>query len=175
MTGFAQRYRPGAGMAEAFSTWIESLLGPHGLVVFESADPAAKRARGARLRARARIARTDRGARRRRRATQLPRAATSRRSCRNPAASALFHLDGARLPIRRRRRPLSHRRHTRHARRAQAGSAGPIQRSSAPTCCCGRSCRTRSSRRSVMWPARASSHISASFAASTNISACRCR
>jgi bacillithiol biosynthesis cysteine-adding enzyme BshC len=36
-------YRPGAGMSAAFSTWIESLLGPHGLVVFESADPAAKR------------------------------------------------------------------------------------------------------------------------------------
>ncbi len=36
-------YRPGAGMAAAFATWIETLLGPHGLVVFESADPAAKR------------------------------------------------------------------------------------------------------------------------------------
>ena len=35
-------YRPGAGMAEAFSTWIETVLGPHGLVVFEAADPAAK-------------------------------------------------------------------------------------------------------------------------------------
>ena len=35
-------YRPSARMAEAFSMWIESLLGPHGLVVFESADPAAK-------------------------------------------------------------------------------------------------------------------------------------
>ena len=36
-------YRPDTGMAAAFATWIESLLGPHGLVVFESADPAAKR------------------------------------------------------------------------------------------------------------------------------------
>src|SRR5205814_4582180 len=35
-------YRPGAGMAQAFSTWIESVLGAHGLVVFEAADPAAK-------------------------------------------------------------------------------------------------------------------------------------
>ena len=32
-------YRPGVGMAEAFATWLESLLGPHGLVVFDSADP----------------------------------------------------------------------------------------------------------------------------------------
>ena len=29
-------------MARAFATWLETLLGPHGLVVFESADPAAK-------------------------------------------------------------------------------------------------------------------------------------
>jgi bacillithiol synthase len=36
-------YRPGEGMAAAFAAWIDSLLGPHGLVVFESADPAAKR------------------------------------------------------------------------------------------------------------------------------------
>jgi len=35
-------YRPRAGMAEAFSIWIESILGPHGLVVFEAADPTAK-------------------------------------------------------------------------------------------------------------------------------------
>ena len=35
-------WRPGVGMARAFATWIERLLGPHGLVVFESSDPAAK-------------------------------------------------------------------------------------------------------------------------------------
>ncbi len=35
-------YQPGAGMAEAFARWIETLLGPYGLVVFESADGAAK-------------------------------------------------------------------------------------------------------------------------------------
>ena len=35
-------YTPGAGMAEAFGTWLESLLGPRGLVVFDSSDPAAK-------------------------------------------------------------------------------------------------------------------------------------
>ncbi len=35
-------YRPRTGMAEAFSKWIESVLGAHGLVVFEAADPAAK-------------------------------------------------------------------------------------------------------------------------------------
>ena len=35
-------YRPGAGMAQAFGAWLESLLGPRGLVVFDSSDQAAK-------------------------------------------------------------------------------------------------------------------------------------
>ncbi|MEO6236277.1 MAG: bacillithiol biosynthesis cysteine-adding enzyme BshC [Vicinamibacterales bacterium] len=35
-------WKPGVGMARAFATWLEALLGPHGLVVYESADRAAK-------------------------------------------------------------------------------------------------------------------------------------
>ena len=35
-------YAPGAGMAEAFGRWLESLLGPRGLIVFDASDPAAK-------------------------------------------------------------------------------------------------------------------------------------
>ena len=35
-------YQPGVGMAHAFGTWLESLLGPRGLVVFDSSDEAAK-------------------------------------------------------------------------------------------------------------------------------------
>jgi bacillithiol biosynthesis cysteine-adding enzyme BshC len=35
-------YDPGTGMAEAFGRWMESVLGPRGLVVYNSADPAAK-------------------------------------------------------------------------------------------------------------------------------------
>lgn len=35
-------YHAGAGMADAFGCWLESLLGPAGLVVFDAADPAAK-------------------------------------------------------------------------------------------------------------------------------------
>ena len=35
-------YVPGAGMVDAFSRWMESVLGRRGLVVFDSADPAAK-------------------------------------------------------------------------------------------------------------------------------------
>jgi bacillithiol biosynthesis cysteine-adding enzyme BshC len=35
-------YRPGTGMVDAFGQLLESILGPHGLVVFDGADPAAK-------------------------------------------------------------------------------------------------------------------------------------
>jgi bacillithiol synthase len=35
-------WTPGTGMARAFAIWLERVLGPYGLVVFESADPAAK-------------------------------------------------------------------------------------------------------------------------------------
>lgn len=42
MAQLRAHYRPGAGVAAAFAGWLDSLLGRHGLVVFESADPAAK-------------------------------------------------------------------------------------------------------------------------------------
>jgi bacillithiol biosynthesis cysteine-adding enzyme BshC len=35
-------YQAGAGMADAFGRWMESVLGTRGLVVYDSADPAAK-------------------------------------------------------------------------------------------------------------------------------------
>lgn len=37
-----EAYRPGTGMAMAFGRWIETVLGPHGLVVYDSSDVAAK-------------------------------------------------------------------------------------------------------------------------------------
>ncbi len=42
LTQLRQAYRPGAGMAMAFGRWIEVVLGPHGLVVYDSSDAAAK-------------------------------------------------------------------------------------------------------------------------------------
>jgi len=42
MATLRSAYRPGVGMADAFARWLETLLGPHGLVVFDSSDPAAK-------------------------------------------------------------------------------------------------------------------------------------
>ena len=35
-------YRPGVSMATSYARWLDALLGSHGLVVYESADPAAK-------------------------------------------------------------------------------------------------------------------------------------
>lgn len=35
-------YLPGSGMVDTFGRWLEALLGPRGLLVFDAADPAAK-------------------------------------------------------------------------------------------------------------------------------------
>jgi bacillithiol biosynthesis cysteine-adding enzyme BshC len=42
LDGLRQAYRPGAAMVDAFAQWLESVLGPRGLVVYDSADSAAK-------------------------------------------------------------------------------------------------------------------------------------
>jgi len=93
-------YHHGARMAEAFSRWIESILGAHGLVVFESADPAAKSlAAPVFVRELASPGRTaalaaSAGEKLRSRGHQ-PQVAPQ------PGSVSLFHLNGARQPIRR--------------------------------------------------------------------------
>lgn len=42
MTALRASYAPGRSMATAFGVWMEHVLGPHGLVVYDSSDPAAK-------------------------------------------------------------------------------------------------------------------------------------
>ena len=42
LDGLRGAYCPGTGMADAFGRWLEQVLGPRGLVVFDAADPAAK-------------------------------------------------------------------------------------------------------------------------------------
>lgn len=42
LQGLRTAYHPGATMADAFGRWLETVLGPHGLVVFDASDPAAK-------------------------------------------------------------------------------------------------------------------------------------
>ncbi len=100
MAGLRAAYRPGTGMADAFARWIESVLGPYGLVVFESSDPAAKPLAAdvflhelgvpggtAALAAAAGQAMASRG--------HAPQVISQ------PDSLALFHLDGARRSIRR--------------------------------------------------------------------------
>ena len=38
----AAAYRPATGIVTAFCRWLDEVLGPHGLVVFDASDPAAK-------------------------------------------------------------------------------------------------------------------------------------
>jgi bacillithiol biosynthesis cysteine-adding enzyme BshC len=99
ISGLRSAYRPGVKMSDAFARWLDALLGPHGLVVFESSDPAAKPlvaevftrelsapGRTAALATSAGEALAERG-----HAPQvLPQA----------DSAALFHIDGARRPIR---------------------------------------------------------------------------
>jgi bacillithiol biosynthesis cysteine-adding enzyme BshC len=92
-------YDPGTGMADAFGRWMESVLGSRGLIVYNSADPAAKplvadlfareierAGETARLAADAGAAMESRGYT----AQVTP----------HPDTVALFHLNAARQPIR---------------------------------------------------------------------------
>ena len=42
LDGLRSAYRPGRGVADAFGTWLDQVLGPHGLVVYDASDAAAK-------------------------------------------------------------------------------------------------------------------------------------
>ena len=87
-------------MARAFATWIEGLLGPHGLVVFESNDPAAKPlvadvfARELASPGRTSALATDAGAR-------FSAIGHSPQVVPQPDSVPLFRLDGGRRAIRR--------------------------------------------------------------------------
>jgi bacillithiol biosynthesis cysteine-adding enzyme BshC len=92
-------YRAGVSMTEAFAGWMDGLLGPHGLVVFDASDPAAKLL-AADLFARE-LASPGRTA-----ALALAAGNALARQGHEPQvvpqqdAVALFRLDGARRPIR---------------------------------------------------------------------------
>jgi len=92
-------YHAGAGMVDAFGRWIEAVLGPQGLVVYDSSDPAAKPiVAGVFAQELEQAGRTS----------QLAREAGEALAARGYHAQvtpyegqpALFHLDGGRDPIR---------------------------------------------------------------------------
>jgi bacillithiol biosynthesis cysteine-adding enzyme BshC len=91
-------YRPGAGMADAFGTWLERLLGDRGLVVYDASDPAAKPlACDIFMRELSMPGETSRRAA----AAGADLVARGYHSQVNAADTlALFHIDGGRRPIR---------------------------------------------------------------------------
>lgn len=100
MAALRECYRPGTGMAHAFARWLEGVLGRHGLVVFESSDPAAKRfvadvfTRELRSPGRTATLAAEAG-------NKLAASGHLPQVQPNPHAISLFHLDGGRRPIRR--------------------------------------------------------------------------
>jgi bacillithiol biosynthesis cysteine-adding enzyme BshC len=99
--GARAAWRPGAGMADAFASWLESLLGPHGLVVFDSSDPAAKPfvadlfARELQFPGRTSTLAAEAG-------QQLAARGHQPQVVPQPDSVALFRMNGGRIPVRRR-------------------------------------------------------------------------
>ena len=99
MADLRRAYASGRGLVEAFSVWLECLLGDLGLVVFDASDPAAKPLAAELFEREIRTAGTT---------TSLARAAGEQLSDAGfhaqvqppPDAVALFFLDGARRAIR---------------------------------------------------------------------------
>ena len=167
-------WKPGTGMARAFATWIETLLGPHGLVVFESADPDAKPlvadvfatelsspGRTAALAAEAGEALAARG--------HAPQVVPQ------PDSVSLFRLNGGRTPIKKQGDQLviGEATHSSEelAREATATPGAVQPERAAPPDRPGHALPHHLLRA----PARASWPTSGSCAASTRRSACRCR
>jgi bacillithiol biosynthesis cysteine-adding enzyme BshC len=95
----ARIYRPGVGMADAFGQFLETVLGPQGLIVYDAADPAGKplvasvfRQEIERSGETSRVA-ADAGA-------ALQARGYHAQVTPHEGSVALFHLDGGRHPIR---------------------------------------------------------------------------
>jgi bacillithiol synthase len=95
----AAAWKPGVRMGDAFGRWLESLLGPYGLIVFESADPAAKPfvadlfARELQFPGRTSTLAAQAG-------QELEKLGHHAQVMPQPDSVALFRLDGTRTPIR---------------------------------------------------------------------------
>ena len=93
-------YAPGRGMAQAFGAWLEHVLGDHGLVVFDGADPASKPL-VASLFVRELSEPGDTAALASRAGAALEASGYHAQVAPAPDAVALFHLNAARQPIKR--------------------------------------------------------------------------
>lgn len=92
-------YREGVGMSDAFARWVEQVLGPKGLVVYDSSDPAAKPllvdlfAEEVANAGRTSQLATEAGAR-------LQALGYHAQATPQEGNVALFHIDGGRVPVR---------------------------------------------------------------------------
>lgn len=93
-------WRPGAGMADAFARWLESVLGRYGLIVFDSSDKAAKPLAGSVF-----VRELTHPGHTAQLATDAGRELAARghqpQVTPHPDSVALFHLNGDRSPVRR--------------------------------------------------------------------------
>jgi bacillithiol synthase len=98
MASLRAAYAPGSGVADAFARWLEHLLGPYGLVVFDASDAAAKPlaarvfARELETAGRTAALAADAGQR-------LAAAGHQPQVEPHLDAAALFHLDGGRIAV----------------------------------------------------------------------------
>ena len=98
LASIRKAYRVGAGMADSFGQWIEQVLGPHGLVVFDASDRNAKRLVGPVF-----AREVEHAGETSRLAVEAGAALQARgyhaQAQPHEGSLALFHLDGGREPI----------------------------------------------------------------------------
>jgi bacillithiol synthase len=99
MADLRDAYAPGVGMATAFGRWLEKVLGPRGLVVYDSSDPAAK-AIAADVFVRELSTPGETAQRAGAAGTEFVARGYHSQVQPQDDAVALFHLDGGRRPIR---------------------------------------------------------------------------
>jgi bacillithiol biosynthesis cysteine-adding enzyme BshC len=99
LASLRQAYRQGAGMATAFGAWLESVLGPRGLIVFDASDPAAKPLAG-RVFAQEIERAGDTAARASEAGVRLEAGGYHAQVTPTEGSVALFHLNDTREPIR---------------------------------------------------------------------------
>ncbi len=162
LLSLAEAYRPGIGMSDAFGRWLESVLGRLGLVVYDSAEPGDEGARGRRSSPASSSRRRRPRGWRRSRARRCRQPATTRRSSRTPTTWRCSSWTASGRRCTSARAPSSSATPPWCRRPRWWRNRASTRSDSAPTSCCGRSCRTRCSRRSATSPARTNSPTSRS-------------
>ena len=141
---------------------MEHVLGPHGLVVYDSSDPG----RQSRWPATCSSRKSSQPGQTARIAAKAGDALVAKgyhaQATLADGTVSVFHLNAERAPIRIEGDTATVGEHTMTLARSSSKKRARIPNISARTSCCGPSCRTRCSRRFVTWRARTSSPISAS-------------